>query len=44
MSSKLRTEHPEAVHHVVKREGQKEPPQTPPQGQEVLPLCKKCED
>ena len=39
MSSKLRTEHPEAMRHVMNRGDQKEPPRTRPQAQEVLPLC-----
>ena len=39
MSSKLRIEYPEAMYHVMNRWDRNEPPQTPPQAQEVLPLC-----
>ena len=39
MSRKLRTEHPEAMCHVMNREDKNEPPQTTPQAQEVLLLC-----
>jgi hypothetical protein len=39
MPSKLRTEHPEEMRQVMSRRGQKQPPQRPPQAQEVLPVC-----
>ena len=40
MMSKLRIESPEAMRHVINRVEQNEPPQTPSQAQEDLPLCK----
>jgi hypothetical protein len=39
MSRKLRTEHPEAMCHLMNRGDKNEPPQTPLQAQEVLLLC-----
>jgi hypothetical protein len=39
MSSKLRTEYPEAINHVMSRGDQDEAPQTPPQAEEVYTLC-----
>ena len=39
MMSKVRIESPEAMCHAMNRRDQNEPPQTPPQVQEVLPLC-----
>ena len=39
MSSKLRTEYPEAINHVMSRGDQNEAPQTPPQAEEIYTLC-----
>ena len=38
MPTKLRLESPAAMCHVMHRADQNEPPQTPTQAQEVLPL------
>ena len=39
MSRKLRIEYPGAMYHVMHRGDQNEALKTPPQAQEVLPLC-----
>jgi len=39
MSRRLRIEHPEAMYHFMNRGDQNEALNTPPQAQEVLPLC-----